>query len=545
MSSNKLRHLIAIPLALALAALTGCATDTAQADFKQTAASTTVVADPVQGGDLRFALVSAPTGVDPQQVSTNVSIYIARSLADSLTDQDPVSGEIVPWLAQSWEVNSDQTQFTFTLRQDVTFSDGSPLTAQVVKDNFDSIIGDLGALAPLANSYLSGFESAEVLDEHTVRFTFGQPNGQFLQATSTVSLAIVSGNSLTNTPEERLQGEVAGSGPFVLESYTQDQGAVIVRRDDYDWASPAFDHEGPAYLDSVEFSVVPESGVRAGGLTSDQFDAIGDALPQDVAQIEAADGSILNRSNPGVPFIIQFNLTKAPASDLAVRQAIQVGVNRQELVDTVLSEHFLPATSVLAANTPSYVDLSQELTYDPDRANEILQSDGWALGADGIRHKDGQPLTVDVTYSPLFSGNQAILELTQQQLREIGVDLQLRQLTGAQQGEALASGDYGAIYYNSTRAEGDILRTSFDARQRNWSHREPGDLEGVFDRSLSTPDQAERNEALTQAQREIVDQAYAIPLFELAQSIGVSKDVHGLGFEASSRLKFYDAWLAQ
>ncbi len=543
MLSRKLRHLVAIPLAVSLVALAGCATGTAQADPKETAPSVTASAQP--GGDLRFALVSAPTGVDPQQVTTNVSIYIARSLADSLTDQDPTTSEIVPWLAQSWEVNSDQTHFTFKLRQDVTFSDGSALTAQVVKDNFDAIIDDLGALAPLANSYLSGFEGAEVIDEHTVKFTFAEPNGQFLQATSTVSLAIVSPDSLNKSPEERLQGDVAGSGPFVLESYTQDQGAVIVRRDDYNWASPAFDHEGAAYLDSVEFSVVPESGVRAGGLASGQFDAIGDALPQDVAQIEAAGGSILNRSNPGVPFIIQFNLTQAPADDPAVRQAIQVGVNRQELVDTVLSEHFLPATSVLAANTPSYADLSDELAYDPAQAQEILDSQGWVPGADGIREKDGNRLTIDVTYSPLFSGNQAILELTQQQLRDIGVDLQLRQLTAAQQGEALATGDFGAIYYNSTRAEGDILRTSFDARQRNWSHRGPGVVEGFFDQSLNTPDPAERNEALAQAQREVVAQAYAIPLFEFAQSIGVANDVHGLGFEASSRLKFYDAWLAQ
>lgn len=544
------RRLIAVPVILALGLLTACATGTAKADGPGIGISdsqqSTQAGQPQVGGNLRFALSSAPTSVDPHQAVTNASIYIARSLVDSLTDQDPTTGEIVPWLAESWEINSDQTEFTFHLRNDVTFADGTALTAQVVKDNFDAIITDLGALASVANGYLSGYESSTAVDEHTLTVTFAEPNAQFLQATSTVSLGIVSADTLTNTPQERNQGAIVGTGPFELESYTQDQGAKIVRRSGYNWASQSFDHQGEAYLDSVDFSVVPESGVRAGGLVSGQFDAAGDALPQDVAQIEAAEGSILTRPNPGIPFVFQFNVTRKPGDSAAVRQAVSLGINRQELVDTVLSDQFLPATSILAANTPGYLDLSAELAYDPQRAASLLAADGWTLADDGILHKDGEPLAVDLVYSPLFSGNQAILELAQQQLREIGVDLQLRQLTGAQQSELITSGDYGATYFNFTRAEADILRTFFDSGLRNYSLLAPNDvLDPLFARSLSEPDPAARAELIADIQREIVDQAYAVPIFELAQSIGVAKHVHGLGFEASSRLKFYDAWLAQ
>src|SRR5699024_8446598 len=216
-------------------------------------------------------------------------------------------------------------------------------------------------------------------------------------------------------------------------------------------------------------------------------------LPQDVAQIEAAQGSILTRSNPGVPFVLQFNTTKTPVESVAVRKAIILGVNRQELVDTVLSDQFLPATSVLAANTPAYLDLSADLAFDPDQALSLLAADGWELGEDGLQHKNGQTLTVETVYAPLFSGNQAILELTQQQLRDIGVDLQLRQQTAAQQGETLTSGDYGATYFNSTRAEADILRNFFDTRQRNWSNLAPDSpLDALFAQSLSEPDPVKR-----------------------------------------------------
>ncbi len=510
------------------------------------ATSTPDTATATPGGTLRFALGASPSGVDPQQVGSNVSIYIARQLADSLTDQDPATGEIVPWLATSWDVSDDLTTFTFHLRDDVTFSDGTPLTATTVKANLDALAGPLGASAPLAASYLGGYTETRVDDEHTVTVVFGAPNAQFLQATSTVSLAILSDATATADPAARLQGEVVGSGPFVLESYTQDQGAVITRRDGYAWASEVSQNQGEAYLDQIDFTVVPESGVRAGGLASDQFDAVGDVLPQDVAQVEGAGGSVLTRTNPGVTFVLQPNVTVAPLDDPDVRQALNVAIDRQQLVDTVLSDAFRPATSVLASTTPGYTDLSDDLAFDVAKAEQLLDGAGWTKGTDGIREKDGAKLSVDVVYAPLFTGSQAVLELAQQQLRAVGVDLVLRQLTPADQQAVLTSGDYDTYYYNVTRADADILRTQFSSAGRNVNKRAADDvLDPLLDSQLATADPAARADLVAQAQQEIVDEALAIPLFELAQSIGVAGDVHGVAFDASSRLLFHDAWIEQ
>lgn len=522
--------------------LAGCAGP----DAASGAASDAAPTDPTPGGTLRFALGAAPQGVDPQQVGTNVSIYVARQLADSLTDQDPETGEIVPWLAESWDVSDDLTRFTFHLRDGVTFSDGSPLTADDVRASFDAVAGDLGATAPLAASYLAGYTETEVPDEHTATVVFDEANAQFLQATSTVSLAILSEETAEVDPAERLQGDVVGSGPFVLESYTQDQGAVITRREGYDWASESSEHDGEAYLDSIEFTVVPESGVRAGGLASDQFDAVGDVLPQDVPQVEGSGGEVLTRANPGVPFVLQPNVTRPPLDDPDVRHALLVAVDRQELVDTVLSDAFKPATSVLASTTPGYADQSDLLASDPDEAGRILDDAGWKKGPDGIRVKDGDPLEIEVTYTPVFTGSGAVLELAAQQLRAVGIDLRLRQLTAAEQTTAQESGDYDLYYYNVTRADADILRTQFSTAQRNLSLREPDDaVDPLLDEQLGEADPAAREALVADAQREILDQGLAIPLFELAQSIGVRGDVHGVTFDASSRLLFHDAWIEQ
>jgi peptide/nickel transport system substrate-binding protein len=510
------------------------------------AASGAAPTDPTPGGTLRFALGAAPQGVDPQQVGTNVSIYVARQLADSLTDQDPETGEIGPWLAESWDVSDDLTRFTFHLRDGVTFSDGSPLTADDVRASFDAVAGDLGATAPLAASYLAGYTKTEVPDEHTATVVFDEANAQFLQATSTVSLAILSEETATVDPAERLQGDVVGSGPFVLDSYTQDQGAVITRREGYDWAPASSEHDGDAYLDGIEFTVVPESGVRAGGLASDQFDAVGDVLPQDVPQVEGSGGEVLTRANPGVPFVLQPNVTRPPLDDPDVRRALLVAVDRQELVDTVLSDAFKPATSVLASTTPGYADQSDLLVSDPDKAGRILDDAGWTKGPDGIREKDGEPLEIEVTYTPVFTGSGAVLELAAQQLRAVGIDLKLRQLTAAEQTTAQESGDYDLYYYNVTRADADILRTQFSTAQRNLSLREPDDaVDPLLDEQLGEADPAAREALAADAQREILDRALAIPLFELAQSIGVRGNVHGVTFDASSRLLFHDAWIEQ
>ncbi len=88
-------------------------------------------------------------------------------------------------------MNEDSSAFTFTLRDDVTFSDGSEFTAQVVKDNIDGIVA-LGAKAPVAGPYLAGLEAATVIDDHTIEIAFAQPNAQFLQATANIAMGMVS-----------------------------------------------------------------------------------------------------------------------------------------------------------------------------------------------------------------------------------------------------------------------------------------------------------------------------------------------------------------
>ena len=201
-------------------------------------------ADPVVGGDLTFAIANDPISLNPSGTGAgNDTWYVTRQLVDSLLYQNPDTNELEPWLAKSWESNADATVFTFVLRDDVTFSDGTPLTAGDVKATFDDIIA-AGPKSQAVSSFV-GYKATTVIDEHTVEVSFNTPNAAFPNSTSSVPLGIVGAATLAVPYDDRATGDaVVGTGPFVLGSYTKDVETVLERRDGYDWSPVSRDLDG-------------------------------------------------------------------------------------------------------------------------------------------------------------------------------------------------------------------------------------------------------------------------------------------------------------
>ncbi|MFF2775369.1 ABC transporter substrate-binding protein [Streptomyces sp. NPDC058052] len=500
-------------------------------------------AAPRSGGRLTFALSSDPTCVDPHQAATNDAMYVTRGLVDSLTDQDPKTGRIVPWIASSWEVGKDASRFTFRLRTDATFGDGTPLDAKAVKANFDAVHA-LGARSILGSGFLQGYRQTRVVDAHTVEVAFDGPNAQFLQATSTPSLGLLSPASLRRTPEERCTGPLVGSGPFTLKTYTPDTSVELERRGDYAWGSSLWKSPGAARLDGITFRIVPESGVRSGSLTSGQVDAVAGVAPQDEALLKGQKVSVVGRANPGVPVALSANTASPVAKDPAVRRALQAAVDRDEVVDTVLSPSYRPATSSLAATTDGYRDHRALLAHDVARAKSLLEEAGWRAGDDGIRVKDGRRLELKVILGTNFGPNQSALELIQQQVKKAGIQLTLSVLSIADYQKARGAGDYDLAWGNGTRTDPDILRTAFSSKLLNLSRISDTTLQRDLDAQAAATDPARRAAHVAAAQRRILEQGYQIPVFEMTSVIALSRDVHDLTFDSSSRLQFHDTWLS-
>ncbi|TXK15280.1 ABC transporter substrate-binding protein [Microbacterium saccharophilum] len=523
------------PLAVAgatlatVAVLAGCAGGASVA--------TDATAAPTAGGELVIGTYLDPTCVDNQQIGTNASLSVSRQLTDSLTEQNPDTGEVEPWLAESWEVNDDSSVFTFTLRDGVTFSDGSAFDAQVVKDNIDGIVA-LGAQAPVAGPYLAGLEAATVVDEKTVEIAFAQPNAQFLQATANIALGMVSSETAAMTADERCAAGVIGSGPFVLDSYVANDATVLVKRDGYDWAPPSAAHDGEAYLDKITFQVLPENSVRTGALLSGQIDAMDNVQQQDEASVSTGGFSLVTRANPGFAVSVMFNQAEGPGADPAVRKAMMIGVDRDDVL-TVLGPTGAATPGVLTSTTPGSADFTDYFAYDPEGAVEILEDAGWIEGADGIREKDGAALELDFPY--FFDG--PVVELLQQEYAELGIRLNISQITTADFITALGEGAFDATVGNLTRADIDVLRSTLTNAGANWYGLSDADLQTLLEAQAGESDPTARAELAGDIQESVLENAYVVPLHALAAAYAVRDGVNAFQFEASTRLNMYDTWI--
>jgi peptide/nickel transport system substrate-binding protein len=528
----------AVPgLALSLASLlTACGTGTGTSGAGASAT-------PKQGGSLKIAIDSDPVCLDPQQSTLIASAVINRQVVDSLIAQDPDTGKFVSWLADRWQASDDAKSFTFHLRSGVTFSDGTPVDANAVKANFDSIIA-AGAKSPYGSQYLLGYKGTQVKDAHDFTVTFDQPNAQFLMAASTPTLGLLSTASLKTSLADRCTGKgLVGSGPFTFSSYTKDSSTTLVKRTGYKWASALAKHSGDAYLDKVTYSVVTEPSVRSGSLKSGQVDVATTIQPQDETTLKSGGYTLLSRVNPGIVIGAAPNLKSSKIlQDADVRKAVQLAIDRQQITDTVLSKSYGVASSILGDTTPGYTDLSASLKADPDQAGKLLDADGWKKGSDGIRQKNGKKLSISLLY--FYQAN--VVEAVQQQLRAVGIDLKLKEVTAAEYATDSAKGDYDLRSTSVSRPDPDILRAAFSKSAGNFSwftgdEPKEAQLEKALSGQLATTDTARRDKLAGEAQQVLVDEGYAFPFSQLTQVVGVSPKITGITYDAASRILLYDA----
>ncbi|MDG4663807.1 ABC transporter substrate-binding protein [Mycobacterium sp. 236(2023)] len=498
---------------------------------------------PQSGGTLRIGISSDAACLDPHQTGNHNVISMNRQVVDSLTDQDAETMELGPWLAESWEVDPNNTRFTFKLRQGVTFSDGAPFDSGVVKANLESIAA-LGPLSSLGAAMVAGIESVETPDPSTVVVKFSQPNPQFLNATSTTTLGMLSPAALQASPEARCNGEgLIGSGSFVVESRVKDASTVLTKRTGYNWPSGFADHAGDAYLDRIEFNIVPESSVRVGSLQSGELDIIDGTAAQDIPALEAGGYVIEGRANPGIPMVLFLNREKEVWQDPAVRQAVQIGINRQQLMDTVFTDLTPPSKGTLAATTTGFVDQSDLLAYDPDAARALLEGAGYTRnGGSGIYEKNGTPVSFDVIQ--FYPNETPTIELMQQQLAEIGIGVEIRAMSSSESDAVEAAGDWDTIYAHWTRPDPDILRVILDSTGENPYRNAPSELDAMLQAQAVAPSQEERARILEDAMNFIIEQGVVIPIHDFVNVWAMSESVQGFEFDSGSRLKLYDAWLS-
>ncbi len=542
--TTKLKRLA---LTLATLATTGLALSGAQAQS----------ADPVKGGTLIYLEQQAHTNLYPPAGGFYPNGGILNQITDKLTYQNPKTLEIEPWIAESWTVNADATQYTFKIRPGVTFSDGTPLDAAAVAKNYDVFGLGNKALKQPVSEVINNYERSEVVDPLTVKFYFKKPSPGFLQGTSVIGSGLVAASTLALPFEELGDAtKIIGSGPFVVESETIGKELNLKARDEYDWGPAKLEHQGRAYLDGIKYIITGEDSVRIGALLAGQADFIRQVQAYDERQVEAQDYQIYAPSTRGVNNSVVFRPDNPLVADIRVRQALLHATDTREIVSTLFSANYPQATSIIASSALGYKDISAKLAFDPEKAKALLDEAGWSVGANGLRQKDGKELVLTAYESLPQPQNKETLQLVAQQWGKVGVKL------------SVLAGDSGSKTVDDLdplktpvspamvgRADPDVIKSQYYPKNRDVLRQKGGlsdkvqsfvdtKLNGLLDALASEPDRQKRLAIAGEVQDYVVDQAYAIPIFEEPQAYAGAPYVQGVAFEAVGRPSFYSTWLA-
>jgi peptide/nickel transport system substrate-binding protein len=502
---------------------------------------------PAYGGTLTYLEHQPPTCLYLPAAGFYPNGGILNQITDKLTWQNPETLEIEPWIATKWEVNDDASAYTFHLRDGVTFSDGTPLDASAVAANFDVYgLGNTALKLPVAE-FVNNYERSEVVDPLTVTFHFKKPSPGFLQGTSVIGAGLVSKKTIALPYEQQCQlKNIVGSGPFTLKNQVVDKEVDLAARKDYNWAPSSSKHQGRAYLDEIKIIVTPEDNVRVGALTSGQADFVRYVQAYDEKTVKDAGFQIYAEPTRGVNNGLYLRPTNSILKDLDVRKALQAGTNAKEVVDTLFTSSYPLATSVLSHLAQGYTDLSGDLAYDPDKANALLDKAGWVKGADGIREKDGRKLQLGVFVSGPQPLSKQTLELVGQQWAKLGVKLEIRPADAGTQAVDIKDAEKTAIQHGMVgRADQDVIKSHFHSKNRDVILSNDKKLDGLLEEESAEPDTAKRNAKVAEIQKYVIDQGYAIPLFEEPQVYGGAPYVKGVAFEAVARPWFYSVWKSQ
>ncbi len=360
--------------------------------------------DPVTGGTLTWAIPAQPAagGLDPMVATTIPASVIMNQAYDTLLTKSE-DGQIQPHLAEAWE-QPDENTYVFTLRDDVTFADGSAFTAADVIYTFDLYEDAVTS----KKSYLSNVASIEATGDYEVTFTTSGPDGTLLNSLSgPLTFLIVGEEGYGNASEQERQTRTFGTGPFQLVDWQDGVSLTLEKNENY-W------QEGRPYIDEIVFELMPDESTRLAALQGGSVDA---AYFLDGSLVDqAVQGGFTQGQTADSGPIELYVSPDGALSDLRVRQAFSLALDRQALVDTAMLGHGSiyvgvpsgnPEAPAVTADTPFY-------TRDVEAAKELLA-------------EAGQPNpVVNLSYlGDVAAAHHPIYELMQQQLAEAGITLNL------------------------------------------------------------------------------------------------------------------------
>jgi peptide/nickel transport system substrate-binding protein len=459
------------------------------------------------GNTVIWGFLQEPSRLNPIVAPDVVTKMLIETIFDGLIAINDKM-EIIPELATSWDISGDGTVYTFKLRNNVKWHDGSPFTADDVQFTYDSII-DPKQPNTIAKSDYALVDKVEVVDPTTVRFTLKSANSSFLSklAVGIAPKALLQGQQLDTAPFNR---KPVGTGPFMVQEWTAGQKVVLVANPNY--------FRGRPKLDQIIWKVIPDSNVLTLQLLNGEIDAAPIYDPADLPKFQD-NVKFKVYDSVGANTYIGFNNENPLFTDPRVRQALNYGLDKKAIIASLLKRQGLLATSEILANTWAYNPDVNKYDYDVSKAKALFDAAGWKVGSSGVREKDGKPFKFTLLTNSGDKLREGIALFARQQWNDLGVsmDLQFLEANTFINNRVLKSNFEAIFLAASVNVDPDFLsrRWSCAAMQNGnnflrWC--DPG-LDKLLAQGIALTAQADRKKVYDQAQQIITDASPTVPIY--------------------------------
>lgn len=446
-------------------------------------------------------------------------------------------GELKPQLAESWDISEDGKEYTFHLRQDVKFSDGTSFNAEIVKKNFEAILINIKLHSWLG--FLTKIERTDVIDEFTFKLTLTEPYYPTIQELAVVRPVRFLGEAGFPEDGDTSKGivEPVGTGPWILEEYKVDEYAIFTRNENYWGQLPE--------VEKIQVKIIPDAETSVLAFEKGEIDLIygeGAISLDTFKQLESTGKYKTSISDPVATRLFVMNTKKEQLSDERVRQALQYGSNKELMVEGITSGLEEVADHILPTNFPytSEIDV-MSIQYDVEKAKSLLDEAGWTLPeGKTVREKDGKLLDVDLMYNSAETIQKAMAETLQSEWAAIGVKLNIVPVELADQVQRFKDNDFDINFFSNYGAPYDphtfiniVATEGFGFREAISAYPNKDELIKQMTEVPQTTDEEERQHLYASILSSLQDQGAIIPISYLKKTAIYQKDVTNFTFPAN------------
>lgn len=467
----------------------------------------------------------------------NPSQLFAQSMVYEPLVSYQEGGELKPHLAESWDISQDGKEYTFHLRENVNFSDGTGFNAEIVKKNFDTILNKMDMHSWLG--FLSKIEKTEVVDEFTFKLTLTEPYYPTIQELAVVRPVRFLGEAGFPEDGDTSKGviEPVGTGPWVLDEHKVDEYAIFKRNENY-WGELPEEEK-------IKVKIIPDAETRVLAFEKGEIDLIygeGTISLDAFKQLDSTGKYETSTSEPVATRQLVINSKKKELSDEKVRQALHYSFNKEALVEGITSGYEEKADYILPTNLPYTKDIDAAVVdYNVEKAKSLLDEAGWKL-SDGqeVREKDGQLLEFELMYDSAEMIQKTMAEALQSEWAAIGVKLNIVGVELAEQVQRFKDNKFDINFFSNYGAPYDphtflniVASEGFGFNEAISAYPNKEDLLQQISVLTQTTDEDERQQLYSSILTSIQDQGAIIPISYIKKIAIHQKEVTNFTFPAN------------